>query len=179
MKKFINVCTNSCLALLMVTLPAGCADLSARQKLGTVLLTAGVAGPFLGGSDKTKAATAVAATASAAVAGAGATILILERRKATAQQAAEAEANARRALAEMSDERREALRRDEVRYLAVDTVPSKDTRGQGDIMVWDTEQDRLQSSTAYDVRIAPETGSRLELDTVITEYVGDGSSYAE
>ncbi|NNE92742.1 MAG: hypothetical protein HKN23_13930 [Verrucomicrobiales bacterium] len=98
--------------------------------------------------------------------------IILDRRSATAEQRRVARENARQAYAQMSAERKEAMKKDGVRFLAVDTVQSKNSRGQKDVMIYDTKRGTIKSNTAYDIRVAPDIGDRVKFDTQITEYVG-------
>jgi len=99
-------------------------------------------------------------------------ILVTNQTYASAVQERRARLNARHALANMPEEKKAALAKENIRFVAVDTVQTDDTRGNRAIMVFDIEKDDIADPTVYDVRIAPEVGSRVQFDTFVTEYIG-------
>ncbi len=141
------------------------------EKVGAILLTAGVAGTAISANQKKEAASTAATVASALMIPVGAA-MIIGSRKATPEQAGQAEVAARNIYAALPEEKKAKLKEDEVKYLAVDTAKTEETRGEKNIMVYDVEEDKLASDKAFDVRIAPEEGSRVQFETFITEYVG-------
>ena len=79
-----------------------------------------------------------------------------------------AEANARRAYYA----HREELHRKRVRYIAVRTSRTPESKGQASCMVWDTQSQQLVGNSVYDCKSKPASGSTAKFDSYSAEYVG-------
>lgn len=112
-------------------------------------------------------------TGEAAALGAGVGLLsgvityAIAKHQADERQRQVAEANARRAYAAHQAE----LRRKKVRYIAVKTSRSKDSKGGASCMVYDTEKKQLVNDTVYDTKTTPPKGSTAKFDSYSAEYV--------
>ena len=108
------------------------------------------------------------AAVSSEVLAAGITYAIAKH-EATEQQRRIAEANARRAYARHQAE----LKKRHVRYIAVRTTRSKESKGSTSCMVWDTQSEHLVGNTVYDCKTQPAVGSTAKFDSYSAEYVGN------
>jgi len=151
-----------------------CTKMSTPQKVTTILVTGGLAGTALSYYGQAEAASGLAAGVSSGMVSGG-SILIANETYATPVQARRARLNAREALAAMPAEKRQQLQDDQVRFIAVNTVRTDESRGTA-VMVYDIEEDKLAEPTVFDVRITPEIGSRVQFDNFVTEYVGGNVS---
>ena len=61
------------------------------------------------------------------------------------------------------------------RYIAVDTVREKDSKGAKSVMIYDTQTQQVVGSSVYDVKESPKEGSVSKFDTYSAEYVGSGA----
>ena len=70
------------------------------------------------------------------------------------------------------------LKKKRVRYLAVDTVNSKETSPQAkkSVMIWDTQSEQVVGSKVYDVKTPPETGQTGQFNTYTADYIAMGNS---
>jgi hypothetical protein len=98
---------------------------------------------------------------------------MLIRHTATKQQQQVAEQNARTYIAKLSPEKKQQLKK-KVRYLAVPTVPSKETSpGAKEIlMIWDVPREALAGKTVYELGTTPEVGKLASYDNMVAQYVG-------
>jgi hypothetical protein len=99
---------------------------------------------------------------------------MLIRHTATKLQQQVAEQNARTYIAKLSPEKKQQLKKKKVRYLAVPTVPSKETspKAKGVLMIWDVPRETLASKTVYELGATPEVGKLAAYDNMVAEYVG-------
>jgi hypothetical protein len=99
---------------------------------------------------------------------------MLIRHTATKLQRQVAEQNARTYVATLSPEKKQQLKRKKVRYLAVPTVPSKETspKAKEVLMIWDVPRETLASKTVYELGTTPEVGKLASYDNMVAEYVG-------
>jgi len=100
---------------------------------------------------------------------------MLIRHTATKLQQQVAEQNARTYIAKLSPEKKQQLKKKKVRYLAVPTVPSKETspKAKGVLMIWDVPRETLASKTVYELGTTPEVGKLASYDNMVAEYVGE------
>lgn len=61
------------------------------------------------------------------------------------------------------------------RFIAVETAPGSEFRGQSAVMVYDTQKKSLVGNDVYDLKKKPKAGSMTRLDTVQAHYVGEGA----
>ena len=69
-----------------------------------------------------------------------------------------------------------SLKKKKVRYIAVDTVRSKEAppKAKKTVMIWDTQSESLASADVYDLEAPPAVGQTAKFDTYSAEYVGNG-----
>jgi hypothetical protein len=101
---------------------------------------------------------------------------MLIRHKATEEQKRVAQQRAQVFYARLAPEKKVVLKKKKVRYLAVDTVRSKQAppKAKKTVMVWDTESGALASNDVYDMEAPPTVGQTAKFDTYSAEYVGAG-----
>lgn len=61
------------------------------------------------------------------------------------------------------------------RFIAVETAPGTEFRGQSAVMVYDTQKRSLVGNDVYDLKKKPKSGSVTRLDAVQAQYVGEGA----
>jgi hypothetical protein len=154
---------------------AGCADLSPGENAGVFGSIAGVAGAGIA-----RAAGASPAQSLAIGAAAGAvvalTAYIIAKHQATERQRRLAEQRARVYYGHLAPERRMALKKKKVRYIAVDTEKNEKTspKAKKAVMIWDTQSESVVGNSVYDVQSPPSVGTTAKFDTYSAEYVGSG-----
>jgi hypothetical protein len=96
------------------------------------------------------------------------------RRTATELQRRTAEKNAKTYLAQLGSEKKSALKKKNIHYLAVPTVRSKDTspKAKEVIMIWDIPRESLAVQNVYELDSAPPVGKLATYDNLVAEYVG-------
>jgi hypothetical protein len=106
-----------------------------------------------------------------------ATTYVIAKRKATERQRQVAEARARSYYRSLPAERKTAMKKKKVRYIAVDTPKDERTsaKAEKNVMIWDTESEQVVGNNVYDVEDAPAVGSTAKFETYSAEYVGTGS----
>jgi type II secretory pathway pseudopilin PulG len=135
---------------------------------------------------------AIPVTAGAvAVAAVGA--YIIAKQQATERQRQIAEQRARLYLARQEAARQEAARQaaaqtasttttkptkpkpSKPRYIAVKTVKEQNSKGQDQVMIFDTQSNEIVGNNVYDLKSSPKVGQTTKFDTYTAEYVGTGS----
>jgi hypothetical protein len=170
MRAFLIQCTSAVLvAGLLLT---GCENLSPAAN--GVLFGTG-AGALAGGAARAAGASSSEAVAIGLATGAivGITAYVIAKHKATERQRKIAEERAR--LAYESAPAPKKARYQKTRYIAVDTVREKDSKGAKSVMIYDTQTQQVVGSNVYDVKQAPKEGSVSKFDTYSAEYVGSGA----
>jgi hypothetical protein len=106
----------------------------------------------------------------------GATAYIIAKHQATERQRRLAEQRARVYYGSLAPEKKTALKKKKVRYIAVDTEKNDQTspKAKKAVMVWDTQSESLVGNSVYDVQSTPSVGSTAKFDTYSAEYVGSG-----
>lgn len=101
---------------------------------------------------------------------------MLIRHKATEEQKRVAQQRAQVFYTRLAPEKKVVLKKKKVRYLAVDTVRSKEAppKAKKTVMVWDTQSGALASNDVYDIEAPPAIGQTAKFDTYSAEYVGAG-----
>ncbi len=101
---------------------------------------------------------------------------MLIRHKATEEQKRVAQQRAQVYYTRLAPEKKVVLKKKKVRYIAVDTVRSKEAppKAKKTVMVWDTQSGALASADVYDLEKPPEVGQTAKFDTYSAEYVGAG-----
>ncbi len=61
------------------------------------------------------------------------------------------------------------------RYIAVKTVKEENSKGQDQVMIFDTQSNEIVGNNVYDLKSSPKVGQTTKFDTYTAEYVGTGS----
>lgn len=101
---------------------------------------------------------------------------MLIRHKATEEQKRVAQQRAQVFYTRLAPEKKVVLKKKKVRYLAVDTVRSKQAppKAKKTVMIWDTQSGTLANNDVYDIEAPPAVGQTAKFDTYSAEYVGTG-----
>ena len=101
---------------------------------------------------------------------------MLIRHKATEEQKRVAQTRATTYYTHLAPEKKVVLKKKKVRYIAVDTVRSKEAppKAKKTVMIWDTQSESLASADVYDLEAPPAVGQTAKFDTYSAEYVGNG-----
>ncbi len=101
---------------------------------------------------------------------------MLIRHKATKEQIQVATVRATTYYTHLAPEKKAVLKKKKVRYIAVDTVRSKEAppKAKKTVMIWDTQAAGLASNDVYDLEAPPAVGQTAKFDTYSAEYVGSG-----
>jgi hypothetical protein len=102
---------------------------------------------------------------------------VLAHYEATERQKLVALRNARRALAviKAQPKKRAAMRKKEIRYLAVKTERDRRAQGETSVMLFDTHSEQIVGNEVYDVAVTPPLGASAPFETYAATYVGTGS----
>lgn len=106
-----------------------------------------------------------------------ATTYIIAKHQATERQRRLAEQRARVYYGRLSAQKKVALKKKRVRYIAVDTERDQRTspKAKKSIMIWDTQSEEIVGNSVYDVESTPNVGTTAKFETYSAEYVGTGS----
>ncbi len=107
----------------------------------------------------------------------GMTTYIIAKHQASERQRKIAEQRARVYYGRLAPQKKVALKKKKVRYIAVDTEKDEKTspKAKKSVMIWDTQSESLVGNSVYDVQSTPSVGSTAKFDTYSAEYVGSGS----
>ena len=136
------------------------------------------AGLLAGGIARAAGASTAESVAIGAATGAvvAITAYVIAKHQATERQRRIAEERARVYYAHLAAEKKVALKKKKVRYIAVDTEKNDQTspKAQKSVMIWDTQSEAVVGNYVYDVESTPSVGSTAKFDTYSAEYVGSG-----
>ena len=154
---------------------SACADMTPGQNgaafgLGAGLIAANIASAA--GANPWEAL-AIGAAAGAIV---GMTAYVIAKHQATERQRRIAEERARVYYGRLARDKKIALKKRNVRYIAVDTEKSEKAppKAKKSIMIWDTQSESVVGKNVYDVQSTPAVGGTAKFDTYSAEYVGTG-----
>lgn len=104
------------------------------------------------------------------------TAYVISKHQATERQRRIAEERARVYYTHLAVEKKVALKKKKVRYIAVDTEKNEQTspKAKKSVMIWDTQSEAVAGNYVYDVESTPAVGSTAKFDTYSAEYVGPG-----
>lgn len=169
MKSFSPVAF-ACVSMVGAIFIWGCAEMDEEG------VFAGGAGPAVGGgvirssSGQTAAARGVGVDTGAAVSSA---VRIIARYEATPKQREVAVRRAERVYRQMPVEKKQALKKEKVTHLVVDTEPDERAKGEKSVMVWDIEKEEIVGNVVYDVAPAPPQDEVFTFDSFRAEYIGE------
>jgi hypothetical protein len=153
----------------------GCENLTPGENAG---IFGGVAGAAAGSIARAAGASPTESLVAGAAVGAVAavTVYIIAKRKASERQRKIAEERARAFQARLSAEKKTAMKKKKVRYIAVDTVKDERTspKAKKNVMIWDVEREQIVGNNVYDVESTPSVGQTAKFETYAAEYVGAG-----
>lgn len=154
---------------------AGCAEMTPGENAAVFGSVAGLAA---GGIARAAGASSGEAFAIGAAAGAvvAVTTYIIAKHQATERQRRIAEQRARVYYGRLAPEKKAALKKKKVRYIAVDTEKDEKTspKAKKAVMIWDTQSETVVGNNVYDVQTPPSVGSTAKFETYSAEYVGSG-----
>lgn len=152
----------------------GCSNLTPGENAGVFGTVAGAAtGIALGASGVPSYITVPVAIGAGALTGVA--VYVIAKHQADEEQRRIAEARARTYYAKLDAEQKEAMKKQKVRYIAVDTKKKDTYEGEKAVMVFDTQSQELVGNNVYDVKDAPKVGQSSKFDTYTAQYVGSGS----
>lgn len=161
-------------ALVASVAATGCSNLTPGENAGVFGTVAGAAtGIALGASGVPSYITVPVAVGAGALTGVAA--YVIAKHQADQEQRKIAEARARTYYAKLDAEQKEAMKKQKVRYIAVDTEKRENYEGEKAVMVFDTQSQELVGNNVYDVKEAPKVGQTSKFDTYTAQYVGTGS----
>ena len=154
----------------------GCENLTPGEN-GVVF--GSMAGLAAGGIARAAGASTAESIAIGAATGAvvGFTAYVIAKHQATERQRKIAEQRARVYYGRLAPEKKTALKKKRVRYIAVDTEKNEKTspKAKKSVMIWDTQSETIVGNNVYDVQDTPSVGSTAKFETYSAEYVGSGS----
>jgi len=102
---------------------------------------------------------------------------IIAKHKASEVQRRVAHERAMRTYASWSPQKKESLKTQKVRYLAVETKSDERTAPNADasVMIWDTEVQKVVGSDVYEVETTPPDGSTAQFESYSAQFVGTGT----
>ena len=163
------------LATSVALLAAGCENMTPGENAAVF---GGGAGILAGSLARAAGASTGESIAIGAATGAvvGLTAYIIAKHQASERQRKIAEQRARVYYGRLSPEKKVALKKKKVRYIAVDTEKDEHTspKAKKAVMIWDTQSESVAGNNVYDVQSTPAVGSTAKFDTYSAEYVGSG-----
>jgi hypothetical protein len=163
------------LATSISILVAGCANMTPGEN---AVVFGSVAGLAAGGIARAAGASTAESFAIGAATGAivGYTTYIIAKHQATERQRRIAEQRAKVYYGRLAPEKKAALKKKKVRYIAVDTEKDEKTspKAKKAVMIWDTQSETVVGNNVYDVQSPPSVGSTAKFETYSAEYVGSG-----
>jgi hypothetical protein len=153
----------------------GCENLTPAENAGVF---GGVAGAAAGSIARAAGASTTESIVAGAAVGAvvAATVYVIAKRQASERQRKIAEERARAYQRRLTPEKKAALKKKKIRYIAVDTVKDERTsaKAKKDVMLWDVESQQIVGNNVYDVESTPSVGQTAKFETYAAEYVGSG-----
>jgi hypothetical protein len=98
----------------------------------------------------------------------------LIQHEATERQRKIAQQHAVAYIKHLEPQKKVAMKKKKVRYIAVDTEKNEKTspKAKKVVMVWDTQSESLVGNTVYDLPDPPAVGGNIVFNTYAAEYVG-------
>lgn len=171
MKSPLPISFRTVFSLSALLLLSGCARMGVWQKSATIVGTAGTAGTLIMINNYASVGSSLASGVGTAVLG-GAATMIIDSMDATPSQVDAAEAAGRRYLAALDAAKAAENRQRDRHLIAVVVSPQAKSRGQGSVMIYDTQKRRVHSQKVYDVRVLPKVGEIFKFEMGEVEYVG-------
>lgn len=152
---------------------AGCSNLTPGENAGVFGgLTGAATGIALGASGVPSYVTVPVAIGAGAVAATAA--YVIAKHQASVEQERIAEERAKLYYARLDAEKKAELKKQKVRYIAVDTKKDDRIQGSKAVMVFDTQSQQLVGNDVYDVKESPTVGQTTKFDSYSAQYVGTG-----
>ncbi len=157
--------------LLLPLLMVGCARFSVWEKSALIVGSGGAAGTVVLYSNYASAASSVAGGITTAALGGGVSMLV-DAMEATPAEINAAEAAGRRYVAAL-DAAALKQRLAQGKNLIAVVVPRRaKSRGQGEVMIYNIKQQKIETTKVYSLRRLPDLGDWLALQATTAEYVG-------
>jgi cell division protein FtsL len=155
---------------------SGCANMTPGENAAVF---GGLSGIAAGGFARAHGMSTAESIATGAAVGAvvAVTTYIIAKRRASERQRQIAEQRAQLYYGRLTPQKKTALKKKRVRYIAVDTVRDERTspKAKKNVMIWDTQSESVVGNNVYDVESAPSVGTTAKFETYSAEYVGTGS----
>lgn len=166
--------------LSLAVLTTACENLSPGENAAVFGAAAGLATAIpLAAAGVDSSITVPVSLGAAALAAGGA--YIIAKQQASERQRKIAEQRARLYLAEQKAKEKKAQtaaassKKKKARYIAVKTVKEDNSKGQSQVMIFDTQSNQVVGNNVYDLKSSPKVGQTSKFDTYTAEYVGTGS----
>ena len=156
---------------LTLCLLTGCSRFSIWQKSAMIVTTAGTASTVILTNNYATAGASVAGGVGTAVLGGTAT-MIIDSVEATPSQINAAEEAGKRYLAALDADRLKHYQQKGKNVIALRVKAGPKARGEGSVMLFDTQKKRVQSKKVYELRTLPKVGDTLVLEFGEVEYLG-------
>lgn len=95
-------------------------------------------------------------------------VYVIAKRKATERQRQIAEQRAAAYQQRVASGRTE---KPKTRYVALKTVPTSESKGAADVMLFDTRTNQVVGNSVYELKQTPSSGEVVKFDTHSAEYV--------
>lgn len=166
--------------LSLAVLTSACENLSPGENAAVFGTAAGLATAIpLAAAGVDSSITVPVSLGAAALAAGGA--YIIAKQQASERQRKIAEQRARLYMAEQKAKEKKAqtaaasTKKKKARYIAVKTVKEDNSKGQSQVMIFDTQSNQVVGNNVYDLKSSPKVGQTSKFDTYTAEYVGTGS----
>jgi len=166
--------------LSLAVLTSACENLSPGENAAVFGTAAGLATAIpMAAAGVDSSITVPVSLGAAALAAGGA--YIIAKQQASERQRKIAEQRARLYMAEQKAKEQKAQtaaassKKKKARYIAVKTVKEDNSKGQSQVMIFDTQSNQVVGNNVYDLKSSPKVGQTSKFDTYTAEYVGTGS----
>jgi hypothetical protein len=164
----------------LAVLTSACENLSPGENAAVFGTAAGLATAIpLAAAGVDSSITIPVSLGAAALAAGGA--YIIAKQQASERQRKIAEQRARLYMAEQKAKEKKAQtaaassKKKKSRYIAVKTVKEDNSKGQSQVMIFDTQSNQVVGNNVYELKSSPKVGQTSKFDTYTAEYVGTGS----
>lgn len=170
---------SSAAVLSLAVFTSACENLSPGENAAFFGAAAGLATAIpLAAAGVDSSITVPVSLGAAALAAGGA--YVISKQQASERQRKIAEQRARLYMAERAAAQKKAQtagtkQKKKPRYIAVKTVKESNSKGNSQVMIFDTQSNQVVGNNVYDLKSSPKVGQTSKFDTYTAEYVGTGS----
>jgi hypothetical protein len=164
--KYLRFCL-----ILLPLLAGSCARFSIWEKSALIVGTGGAASTIILNSNYASAGASMAGGVGTAALG-GTASMIIDAVEATPAQINAAEAAGQRYLAALDAATIKRREEKGQHFIAVSVPRTAKSRGQGEVMIYNTQKHKVETTKVYSLRRLPEPGEFVTLQLNQVEYVG-------